>query len=95
MSLRAAETVHFYVGVGPLAGALHQVVAHRGILGCRRRILVVLLNEHLLRQVIRVALLHLPTGSGQLVVLGGLDAAGGAGELGWRVDLLRGQALLR
>lgn len=64
MGLGAAEAVHFYVRVGPLAGALHEVVAHCGILGCCRWILVVLLDEHLLRQVIRVALLHLPTGGG-------------------------------
>ena len=48
MSLRAVEPVHFYVGVGPMIGALHEVVAHGGVLGGGSRVLVVLLDEHLL-----------------------------------------------
>ena len=61
--------MHFDVRVGPLTGALHQAVAHRGTLGGSCWVLAILLDEHLLGQVIRVALLHLPTGRGQLIVL--------------------------
>ena len=61
--------MHFDVRVGPLTGALHKAVAHRGTLSGSRWVLATLLRKHLLGQVVRVALLHLSTGRGQLVVL--------------------------
>jgi len=67
VGLRAAKAVHFDIRVGPLTRALHEAVAHRGALGGSPWILAIL--EHLLGQVIRVALLHLPAGRRQLVVL--------------------------
>ena len=87
--------MHFDVRVGPLTGALHEAVAHRGALSGSRWVLAILLDEHLLGQVIRVALLHLSAGRGQLVVLSRLEAARCPGKLRWRVDLLGGHALLR
>ena len=83
MSLRAAEAVHFDVRVGPLTGALHEAVAHCGVLGGSRRVLAILLDEHLLGQVVGVALLHLPAGRSQLIVLSRLNAASRASKLGW------------